>query len=126
MRNDYTHETPSAVTGAVAAGAAPLPFLAIYAVIFVIHGSIKPVQPPEIGDSKNDVLIAGVIAAVLFFALMIGLYWLLSGVRRWPVALLQLGMCGLAGYLFLDDTAGGRTIAGLLVLASLASLVLMF
>src|SRR4051794_10283367 len=126
MRDDYTHETPGPVTGAVASGSAALPFLAVYAVIFLIHGSIKPVHPPDITSSKTGEFVAGLIAAALFVALSVSLLWLLSGRRRWPLALLQLGIGAVALDIVVDETKGGRTIGLLVLVACVVSLVLMF
>jgi hypothetical protein len=126
MRNDYTHETPPAVTGAVACGVAPLPLLAVYAVVFLIHGSIHPVHPPDITSSTRGELIAGCIAVALIVVLAFGLLWLLNGKRRWPLAILQLASLATFADFVADPTKGGRLVAAVLVLTSVVSLALMF
>ncbi|MGN6608197.1 MAG: hypothetical protein ACTHMS_14440 [Jatrophihabitans sp.] len=126
MRDDYTHQTPAAVTGAVAGASAALPFLAVYAIIFIIHGTIKPVHPPDVTGSTGGELIAGIVAAVLFGLLSISLLWFLSGVRRWPLAILELGVAAASVDFIVDPTRGGATVAALVLVASVVSLVLMF
>ena len=50
------------VIWSVATGVAPLPFLAVYAILFIARGTVHPVIPPDIGNSKGDELVAGLIA----------------------------------------------------------------
>jgi hypothetical protein len=126
VRDDYTHETPGAVTGAVACGVAPVPLLAVYSVIFLIHGSFRPVHPPDVTDSTRGEFVAGWIALAVLVVLLAALLWFLNGRRRWPLALMQLGGLGAFVYVLVEPTLGGRPVAGLLALTSLASLVLMF
>jgi hypothetical protein len=126
VRNDYSHTTPAAVTGAVACGVAPIPLLAVYAVVFLIHGSVKPVHPPDITNTTGGELMAGCVAVVLIVALTLALYWFVHGSRRWPLAVLQVaGMAAFVDFV-VDPTRGGRPVAAVLVLTSLASLLLMF
>lgn len=66
MYDDDERDTPPVVVAAVALGAAPLPFLAVYAVLFLTHGSVHPVQPPDITSSTSGEFIAGCVAALLF------------------------------------------------------------
>ena len=46
----------------MAAGVAPLPFLAVYAILFIARGTVLPVIPPDVGNSKGDELVAGLVA----------------------------------------------------------------
>lgn len=126
VRDDYTHETPATVTGAVACGVAPVPFLAVYTVVFLVHGSIKPVQPPDITSTKGGEFAAGWIALAVLLACTLSLTWFLNGRRRWPLAIVQLGVLGASIDFLLDKTKGGPVISALLVLAAAISLVLMF
>lgn len=126
VRDDYTHQTPAAVTGAVACGVAPLPLLAVYSVIFLIHGSVKPVHPPDVTSSTRGEFIAGCVSLVLLLALVVALLWFLNGRRRWPLAILEAASAVVFFDFMIDSTKGGPVIPALLVLTSLASLVLMF
>jgi hypothetical protein len=124
--DDEVRETPPAVVGAVAAGTAPLPFLAVYAVMFIVHGGFHPVVPPDITDSARGELIAGLIALVAFVIAVVALVWMLNGRRRWPFVLVQVAVLVTAVDLLLDDTESGRFISFVLGLAAAVALVLAF
>ena len=126
MQDNYTDQTPGMVTGAVACGVAPLPLLGVYSVIFLIHGSIKPVQPPDITSTKQGEFIAGWVSLVLFLVCLVAVLWMLNCTRRWPLALVQLATLGACIDFALDPTKGGALVPSLLILTSAVSLVLMF
>jgi len=121
--DDEVRETPNAVIWAVAAGTAPLPFLAVYAVMFIVHGGVHRVVPPDITNSSQGELIAGFIALALFLIGIVALYWMMNGRRRWPFLLVQLGMLATAIDFFLDVTKGGRLVSFVVGIAALAAIV---
>jgi hypothetical protein len=124
VRNDDdVRETPSAVIWAVAAGTAALPFLAVYAAMFIIHGGFHRVIPPDITDSAHGELIAGIIALALFVIDVVALVWMMNGRRRWPFLLVQLGMLATAIDFYIDVTKGGRFVSLVVAVASLAAIV---
>lgn len=120
--DDEVRETPAAVVWATAAGTAALPFLAVYAVMFIVHGSVRPVAPPDITSTTHGELLAGITALLLFIVAAVALLWLLSGRRRWPFALVQLGMLATAIDFLVDVTKGGRLISFVVAVASLVAL----
>jgi hypothetical protein len=123
VRNDdEVRETPGTVVWAVAAATAPLPFLGVYAVLFIVHGTFNPVAPPDITSTTGGELVAGIIAAALFMIDVIALLWMLNGRRRWLFVLVQLGMLGTAIDFFVDVTKGGRLVSFVVALASLIAL----
>jgi hypothetical protein len=124
--DDEVRETPPAVVGAVAAGTAPLPFLAVYAVTFIVHGGLHPVVPPDITDTARGELIAGIIALAVFVVAVLALVWMLNGRRRWPFVLVQVGVLVTTIDFVLDDTKSGRLISFVLGLAAVVALVLAF
>jgi hypothetical protein len=124
--DDEDRDTPSSVVAAVAAGTAPLPFLAVYAVMFIVHGGIHPVAPPDITSTTHGELIAGIIALGLFIVAVVALLWMLNGRRRWPFVIVQAGLLATAVDFFLDDTKGGRMISFVVALAALAAIVFAF
>jgi len=126
VREDYTDQTPGVVTGAVACGVAPLPLLGVYSVIFLIHGSIKPVQPPDITSTKQGEFVAGWISLALLIVSVVAVLWMLNGKRRWPLAIVQAGVLGTCIDFALDSTKGGPFVPSLMIATSLISLVLMF
>jgi hypothetical protein len=121
--DDEVRETPSAVVWAVAAGTAPLPFLAVYSVMFIVHGGFHRVVPPDITSSAHGELIAGIIALTLFIVDVVTLFWMMNARRRWPFLIVQLGMLGTAIDFFIDVTKGGRFVSFVVALAALAAIV---
>jgi hypothetical protein len=122
--DDIDREAPPAVIGAVAAGVAPLPFLAVYAVLFIARGTLHPVTPPDIGNSKTAELIAGLIALALFIIGSLAALWLLDGRRRWLFVVCQVALLATSVYFIVDRNSGSPTIPILLGITSLISLVL--
>jgi hypothetical protein len=124
--DDDDRETPPMVVGAVAAGVTPLPFIGVYAIMFLIHGSIHPVNPPDVTRTKGGEFAAGLVALAVFLLASTALLMFLNGTRRWPFAVMQLAILGTAIAFFVDETKGGQTISFLVILTSVAALVLAF
>lgn len=116
--------TAPAVVGAVALGVAPLPFLAVYAALFIAHGTFSPVVPPDITSSKQGELVAGLIALALFVIGVLSVAWLLGGRRRWMYLLAQAATLGTAVDFIVDQTKGPTAVSWLLVVTSSLGLVL--
>lgn len=119
-------EAPPAVVTAVAIGTAPLPIVAVYAVIFLVHGSVHPVQPPDVTSSKQGEFLAGWVALATFVVLTLGLLWFLNGRRRWLFAVLEFAILGVCITFASDDTVSGRTVSVLVAIASSVALVCAF
>lgn len=119
-------DMPPTVVGSVAAGTAPLPFLAVYAVLFIVHGGVHPVAPPDITSTPHGELMAGIFALVAFLVGAIALLWMLSGSRRWPFVIVQLLLLATAIDFIADDTKGGRLISFIVGVAALCAVVLAF
>jgi hypothetical protein len=119
-------EAPPAVVTAVAIGTAPLPIVAVYAILFLVHGSVHPVQPPDVTSSKQGEFLAGWVALATFVVLTLGLLWFLNGRRRWLFAVLELAMLGVCITFASDDTVSGRTVSVLIAIASTIALVCAF
>lgn len=122
--DDESRDAPPVVIGAVAAGVAPLPFLAVYAVLFISRGTVHPVTPPDVGNSKTTELIAGLIALALFVIGSLAAYWLLDGRRRWPFLVCQLALLATAIDFVIDSTTGSPAIPIVLAATSLIALLL--
>jgi hypothetical protein len=123
---DRTRETPGAVVGAVALGTAPVPFLGVYAIMFIVHGGFHHVIPPDITSSARGELWAGIITLALFVVALVVLFWMYNGTRRWPFALAQLAVLGTAIDFLLDETKGGPAVSVVLAGSSAVALVLAF
>lgn len=124
--DDEVWETPPVVIGAISAGVGPLPFLGIYAVLFISRGLVYPVQPPDITSSQTGEAIAGFVAAVLFVGLILALWWFAGRRRRWPFVLAQLATLITSIVFIVDETTGSPAVPFVLVLTSLTALVLAF
>lgn len=118
--DDESRPAPPTVVAAVAVGTAPVPFLAIYAVLFLVHGSVHPVVPPDITDSQGGEFLAGVIAFVVFLAASTSLLWAIGGRRRWPFVVVQAGLLATAVFFLVDGSKGG-TLASIAVLITCAA-----
>jgi hypothetical protein len=116
--------TASPVVAAVALGVAPLPFLAVYATLFIAHGTFSPVVPPDITSSKQGELVAGLIALALFVLGVLSVAWLLGGRRRWVYLLAQAATLGTAIDFIVDQTKGPTAVSWLLVVTSSCGLAL--
>jgi hypothetical protein len=122
--DDELRDTPPVVIGAVAAGVAPLPFLAVYAVLFISRGTVRPVIPPDIGTTKTDELVAGLVALALFVVGALAVYWFLDGRRRWLFLLCQAAVLATSIDFVIDSTTGSPQVPLLLAVTSLIALVL--
>ena len=122
--DDTPRPTPSAVIAAIALGVAPLPFLMVYAVLFILHGSVHPVVPPDITGSKTGELVAGIIALVLFVVGVVSVYWYLNQRRRWLFALGQLATLATSIDFTVDPSKGSPLVPVLLVATSAVALVI--
>lgn len=124
--DDDVRDAPPAVVAAVSLGTVPLPFLAVYAVLFILHGWFSPVHPPDITSSQDGELIAGLIAAAIFIAMTVAVLWFLNRRRRWPFAVAELAVVGVSVWFLTDDTKGGPTISAVVLVAAVAALVFGF
>jgi hypothetical protein len=125
MRNDdYPEPTPTPVIWSVALGVAPLPFLGVYAVLFIAHGFVYPMNPPDITSTPQGEGIAGIVAAVLFLVGVVILWQFLNGRRRWPFVIGQVATFATAVDFILDRTTGSAAVPLLLVATSAAAIVL--
>ena len=122
--HDESRDAPPVVVGAVAAGVAALPFLAVYAVLFIALGTVHPVTPPDVGNSKTAELIAGLIALALFILGALAALWLLDGRRRWLFVVCQLALLATSIDFIIDSSMGSRAIPVVLAATSLVALVL--
>lgn len=124
MRDDAPEPTAGPVVTSIALGVAPLPLLAVYAVVFVAHGTLYPVNPPDITGSKGGELLAGIAALVLFALVTCTIVWFMNRRRRWPFVLGQLATLVTAVWFVIDSRTGPPGVPLLLVLTSAVALAL--
>lgn len=120
--HDDDTPTPANVTVAIAAGVLPLPFLAVYAVIFIAHGSVRPVNPPDITTTKGGELVAGLLALLILIVFSMSVYWFLHGRWPWLFVLGQLATLGTCIWLIVDRTTGAIAVPVVLAVTSLIAL----
>lgn len=116
--------TPPTVIGAVAAGTVVVPFLIVYAFLFIAHGAFVPVDQPDITDSRSGELLAGLIALGYLVFVLWGMGRLLNGWDRWVFAAGQLVTFGVALDFLLDSASGEPQVPAVVLGASLLALVL--
>ena len=106
-RYDHDDErTPGVVIGSVAAATVVVPFLVVYAFLFIARGIFVTPEQPDITSSRHGEAIAGFIA-VLFLAFVLwGMTRMLNGANRSVFWIGQLITAGSAGYLLLDASSG--------------------
>jgi hypothetical protein len=124
--DDRDIDTPPVVIGSIALGVGPLPFLAVYAVLFIAHGMFYPVQPPDITRTRGGEAVAGVVAVILAVLVILTIAWFLNGRRRWPFVVGQLATFGTAVAFVLDSRTGSPAVPIVLALTSGVALVLAF
>ena len=122
--NDGNRETPPTVVAAIAAGVAPAPFLVTYSVLFILHGTVFPVDPPDITGSKGGEALAGVVAFAFLGVIVLGIGWFLSQRTRWLFLAGQATTLGVAIDLLLDPTSGKPAVPLVLAVTSAAAIVL--
>ena len=124
--DDEVFETPDRVSWAVAAGVWPLPLLGVYALLFLLHGLVYPVQPADIGNSQTAEAVAGFIALALLIVGAVTIMWFLNGRRRWPFVLLQAATLGTAVFFLIDPRTDSWAVPAVLAFTSITAIVLAF
>jgi hypothetical protein len=123
MDDDAPQPTAGPVVAAIALGVAPLPLLAVYSVVFIAHGWMYPVIPPDITRTQHGELVAGFIALALFIVMTTTLVWFMNRHRRWPFVIGQLATLGTAVGFVIDKDTGPPGVPILLVITSLIAVV---
>jgi hypothetical protein len=114
---------PGSVIGAVALGIAPVPFLGIYATLFILRGTVFPVSPPDITSSRTGEALSGVVALVYMIAIIIGVYRFLGGRDRWLLIIGQLVCLVVCVQFLLHPASGEPGVPILLAATSMSALV---
>jgi hypothetical protein len=83
-------DMPPSAIAAVSLGIAPVPFLGIYATLFILRGTILPVSPPDITSTRGGEALSGVVALVYLIAIIVGVYLFLTQRDRWLLLVGQL------------------------------------
>jgi hypothetical protein len=114
---------PASVVGAAALGIAPVPFLGIYALLFILRGTIFPVSPPDITSSRSGEALSGLVALGYGLAIVIGAYLFVSQRDRWVFVLGQLACLVICVEFILHPSSGEPGVPVLLGATSALALV---
>jgi len=116
--------TPATVIAAVAAGTVVVPFLIVYAFLFIARGAFVQVDQPDITSSRTGELMAGLVALAFLMLVIWGMGRLLNGWDRWVFLAGQLLTLGVAGDFLLDSASGEPQVPAVVLCASLLAIVL--
>jgi nitrate reductase NapE component len=118
------YRTPGVVIAAVAAATVVVPFLMVYAFLFIVRGLFVQVEQPDITDSRSGEAVAGFIALVFLVFVLWGMVRLLNGRHRLIFWLGQLVTAGAAAKLLFDSSSGNPQIPVVVLVAAVLALVL--
>jgi hypothetical protein len=121
--DDDSYRTPGPVVAASAAAVGPLPFLCVYTILFLAHGLIYPVSPPDIGHSQADEALAGFAALILLVIGVLSIVLFYNRRTRIPFLIFQALVLGASIYFLLNSESGPGTVPALLLVTSLVALV---
>jgi hypothetical protein len=117
-------QTPGIVIGAVAAATVVVPFLIVYAFLFIARGIFVDVEQPDITSSRHGEAVAGLIALAFLILVLVGMLRLLNGADRVVFWIGQLiALAGSIG-LVLDSSSGGPQVPVVTALAAALAVAL--
>jgi hypothetical protein len=118
------NRTPGTVICAVAAGTVVVPFLMVYAFLFIARGAFVNVDQPDITSSRTGETIAGLIALGFLLIVLVGIGRLLNGRGRWLFLLGQSIALGLSVDFLFDSSTGQPQVPAVVLTGSLVAIVL--
>lgn len=118
------NRTPGTVIGAVAAGNVVVPFLIVYAFLFIARGIFVSVSTPDITSSRTGEAIAGFVALIFLFVIFAGMGRLLNGRGRLLFLAGQLIVAATSVWLLLDAASGEPEVPALTLIGALIAMVL--
>ena len=116
--------SPGTVIAAAAAATVVAPFLTVYAFLFLIHGLFVNVEQPDVTGSRHGEALAGLVALVFLFVVIIGIARLINGRDRWLLVAGQLVTAAVSVLFLIDTSFGDRQVPAVVLLTSLAAIVL--
>ena len=116
--------SPGTVIAAAAAATVVAPFLMVYAFLFLVHGLFVNVEQPDVTGSRHGEALAGLIALVFLFVVIIGIARLINGRDRWLLVVGQIVTAAVSILFLVDTSFGDRQVPAVVLLTSLAAVVL--
>lgn len=124
MTEPDPRRTPGIVIAAVAAATVVVPFLIVYAFLFIMRGLFVQVEQPDITDTRSGEAMAGFVALAFLILVLWGMLRMLNGSNRlifWAGQLITAG----AAALFLFDAGFGQPQVPAVVLAAAVLAILL-
>lgn len=124
MTEPDPHRTPGTVIAAVSAATVVVPFLMVYAFLFIVRGLFVSVEEPDITSTRSGEAVAGFVALALLIFVFWGMIRLLNGQHRALFWVGQLIVAGGALRLLLDSSSGQPQIPIVVLIAAAGALTL--
>lgn len=124
MTEPDPHRTPGTVIGAVSAATVVVPFLMVYAFLFVVRGLFVQVEQPDITGSRSGEAIAGFVALAFLVFVLWGMIRLLNGHNRLVFWAGQLVAAGASVKFLLNPSSGEPQVPAVVLAAALLALLL--
>jgi hypothetical protein len=117
-------QTPGIVIGAVAAATVVVPFLIVYAFLFIARGIFVSVEQPDITSSRHGEAAAGLVALAFLVLVLWGMLRLLNGSNRVPFWAGQLIALAVSVGFVLDSSSGDPQVPVVTAIASALAIAL--
>ncbi|HET6209996.1 MAG TPA: hypothetical protein VFD94_06420 [Jatrophihabitans sp.] len=124
MTEPDPHRTPGVVIAAAAAATVVVPFLIVYAFLFVMRGLFVQVEQPDITATRSGEAMAGFIALAFLILVLWGMLRLLNGSNRSLFWAGQLITAAAAARFLFDPSFGQPQVPAVLLLAALLAIAL--
>ena len=124
MTEPDPHRTPGVVIAAVSAATVVVPFLIVYAFLFIMRGLFVQVEQPDITATRSGEAVAGFVALAFLILVLWGMLRLLNGSNRLIFWAGQLITAGAAARLLFDAGFGQPQVPAVVLLAALLAIVL--
>jgi hypothetical protein len=124
MKEFDPNRTPGTIIGAVAAGTVVVPFLIVYAFLFIARGLFIQVEQPDITTSRSGEAIAGFVALLFMVLILIGMNRLLNGRDRWVFIVGQVITFGVALDFLIDSSSGEPQVPAVVLIGAITAIVL--
>lgn len=116
--------TPGTVVGAIAAGAVVVPFLLVYAFLFLLRGLFVQVELPDITSTRSGEALTGLVVVIFLGLVLWGMARFADGRDRWVFTAGQVLTLAVSVDFVLDSSSGEPEVPAIVGIASLLALAL--
>lgn len=124
MTEPDPRRTPGVVIAAASAATVVVPFLIVYAFLFIMRGLFVQVEQPDITDTRSGEAVAGFVALAFLILVLWGMLRLLNGSSRLIFWAGQLITAGAAALFLIDASFGQPQVPAVVLLAAVLAIVL--